>query len=161
MQVPSIEIVSGGQTGVDRAALDAAFELGVPCGGWCPRRRLAEDGRIPERYPLKELDVGAYAARTKQNVLDSDGTLIVFFDQMEGGTALTTRYCARYNKPCELIDGAEVLLQRAAERIQRFVTTRAIRVLNVAGPRASTEPRAYCYTYAVLTAFLRQFKIST
>ena len=76
------KIISGGQTGVDRAALDAALELGIEVGGWCPKGRLAEDGTVPDKYPLKEMDTNAYPARTEQNVIDSDGTLIIFWGKM-------------------------------------------------------------------------------
>src|SRR5947209_11260398 len=83
------KIVSGGQTGVDRAALDVALELGLPCGGWCPKGRRSEGGRIPERYPLRETTSAAYPARTRRNVLYSDGTLVLTNGPPTGGTALT------------------------------------------------------------------------
>jgi len=84
-----LRVVSGGQTGVDRGALDAALERGVPCGGWCPAGRLAEDGVIPARYPVTELRGAGYDERTRKNVEDSDGTLIVTFGRATGGTART------------------------------------------------------------------------
>mgnify|MGYP003793290687 CR=1 FL=1 len=83
------KIVSGGQTGVDRAALDVAMQLGIPVGGWCPRGRRAEDGRIPDSYPLREASSVNYAKRTELNVRDSDGTLILSGGPLTGGTALT------------------------------------------------------------------------
>src|SRR5947209_17179443 len=98
------KVVSGGQTGVDRAALDAALELGVPCGGWCPRGRRAEDGPIPERYPLRETSWDGYPQRTEWNVRDSDGTLILTRGEPDRGTALTARLANTQNKPCLVID---------------------------------------------------------
>jgi hypothetical protein len=86
-----VRIVSGGQSGVDRAALDAALALGVNAGGWCPEGRLAEDGVIPDIYPLKELPMAGYRQRTKKNVIDSDGTLIIYFGFPTGGTELDIR----------------------------------------------------------------------
>src|SRR5437870_10377236 len=94
------KIISGGQTGVDRAALDVALELGLPCGGWCPRGRRAEDGPIPERYPLQEMKSPAYPPRTARNVRDSDGTVILTRGQPDRGTALTIELAERYRKPC-------------------------------------------------------------
>ncbi len=87
--LPIAKIISGGQTGVDRAALDVAIELELPCGGWCPRGRLAEDGTVPDRYPLQETRSAEYAERTERNVIDSDGTLIIATRPLTGGTALT------------------------------------------------------------------------
>src|SRR6266851_4977853 len=94
------KIISGGQTGVDRAALDVALELGIPCGGWCPKGRRAEDGRIPKRYPLVETPTPAYPVRTEWNVRDSDGTLVLARGQASGGTALTIEFATDYGKPC-------------------------------------------------------------
>ena len=103
-QVQRLVILSGGQTGVDRGALDAALEVGVECGGWCPDGRTAEDGRIPDRYPLVELEGAGYAERTRRNVEDSDGTLILCVGAPVGGTALTLELCGVLSKPVCLID---------------------------------------------------------
>ncbi|MFQ5587063.1 MAG: putative molybdenum carrier protein, partial [Thermodesulfobacteriota bacterium] len=93
-------IVSGGQTGVDRAALDVALELGIRCGGWCPKGRLAEDGVIDSRYHLDETGSKSYSQRTEWNVRDSDGTLILTVEEPTGGTALTIRAAEELGKPC-------------------------------------------------------------
>ena len=94
-----IKIISGGQTGVDRGALDAALDANVDCGGWCPSGRLAEDGEIPEKYPLEELESRSYKDRTLKNVVDSDGTVIFYFGELEGGTKLTSLFCEQQGKP--------------------------------------------------------------
>ncbi|MEQ1827700.1 MAG: putative molybdenum carrier protein, partial [Pirellula sp.] len=141
------KIVSGGQTGVDRAALDAAFSLGIEHGGWCPKGRMAEDGTIPLRYQLQELDSPQYSDRTKRNVLDSDGTLILHVSPPQGGTLLTLNFALQNSKPC-----LKVRLGRAVstERIIQWIDRNKIRVLNIAGPRASKEPEAYQQAYEFL-----------
>ncbi len=149
-----IVLISGGQTGVDRAALDVALELGLPCGGWCPEGRLAEDGPIPERYPVRELPGADYPVRTLANVLQSDGTLLIYFEQFSGGTRLTLDLCLRFDKPFLLVDGEMVSEARAALVVRRFLKREGIEKLNVAGPRASKEPRAYPYTYRLLKTIL-------
>ncbi|NIO41939.1 MAG: hypothetical protein GTO41_18270, partial [Burkholderiales bacterium] len=101
-----MKVVTGGQTGVDRGALDAALELNIQCGGWCPEGRLAEDGPIPEIYPLQELAGGDYRDRTRKNVVDSDGSAIIYFGEIEGGTESTLDDCVQLAKPYQLIDGA-------------------------------------------------------
>jgi hypothetical protein len=142
--MPLSRIVSGGQTGVDRGALDAALEAGFPCGGWAPAGRLAEDGPISARYPLIEL-AGGYEKRTLRNVLDSDGTAIVHCGRLEGGTRQTLLYCREHGKPCELIDAALMSPEEAARKLLTFVSDNDIAVLNVAGPRATKWPGACDY----------------
>lgn len=134
-------IVSGGQTGVDRAALDLAIELGIPCGGWCPRGRRAEDGPLPTCYPLKETPSADYEQRTEWNVRDSDGTLILARGKLSGGTALTAGLARRLRKPCLVLD----LLKKGLDfrAAPRWIEEHAIRVLNVAGPRESLAPGIY------------------
>lgn len=149
----ALEIVSGGQTGVDRGALEAALATGVPCGGWCPRGREAEDGPIPERYPLRELD-GGYEQRTRRNVEDSDGTLIVYFGELEGGTEFTLDCCLRLRRPYHLVDATETSCWHAARRANGFVVGQGVRRLNVAGPRASRQPHAHAYTRRTLELLL-------
>lgn len=151
-------IVSGGQTGVDRGALDAALDAGFDCGGWCPRGRIAEDGEIPSRYRLVELAGTGYEKRTLKNVLDSDGTAILYFGVLEGGTLQTREYCVSHGKPVELVDATRATPGEAAARIGDFVARLGIAVLNVAGPRASKQPAAHDYartTIALVIAAAR------
>jgi hypothetical protein len=150
-----LTIVSGGQTGVDRAALDAALEAGAPCGGWCPEGRLAEDGPIPARYPLKELPFAAYEERTRQNIRDSDGTLIIHFGPMSGGTLYTYDHCLIFGRPVCLVNAAILPVEDAAFRARAFVIKHAIGQLNVAGPRASLCPQAYGYAHELVSTMLR------
>jgi hypothetical protein len=148
------KIISGGQTGVDRGALDAALEASFPCGGWCPRGRRAEDGVIAAHYPLLEVSGADYPQRTQRNVGDSDGTLILYLRALSGGTRLTAELCRRAHKPLRLIDAAQVGPVCAAHSVAEFVTREAIRVLNVAGPRASGWSGAQAYSCAVVGVFL-------
>jgi hypothetical protein len=146
-------IVSGGQTGADRGALDAALAAGFPCGGWCPEGRLAEDGVIPGRYPLRELAGGSYEDRTVANVRDSDATLIIHFGPITGGTRLTVEACEQLGRPCELVD-ASMTPAQAAERAAALVREQGVGVLNVAGPRESGAPGAREYAERVIAALL-------
>jgi len=132
-----MKIVSGGQTGVDRGALDAAIELGIPHGGWCPRGRLAEDGRIPGRYRLSETDSPEYPVRTERNVLDSDATLILYCGRLSGGTELTLRLAEKHEKPCLVVDLDDPPDFDAA---RRWLAETGPGTLNVAGPRESQSP---------------------
>ena len=152
--MPKIKIVSGGQTGVDRAALDVALASNIECGGWCPDGRKAEDGKIPPHYPVTELKDSGYTKRTLQNVIDSDGTVIIYFATLSGGTEKTLLFCLEQKKPYLLIDATELSDNRTAERIQDFVTDNAIKILNIAGPRASGEPLAYDYTLRAMNHYL-------
>lgn len=134
-------IVSGGQTGVDRAALDVALELGIPCGGWCPLGRRSEDGAIPARYPLEETPTANYEERTEWNVRDSDGTLVIYVGApaSDSGTAYTIRLTRKFRKPHMLVDptGASDLLFDA---VRQWIAAEHICILNVAGPRESSNP---------------------
>ena len=132
-----IKIVSGGQTGVDRGALDAAIALGISHGGWCPRGRLAEDGLIPRKYQLREHSSPEYRVRTEQNVVDSDGTLILYRGHLRGGTELTFRVAAKHGRPCHLVNLEE---SSDPKTVQGWLADGVIKVLNVAGPRESSEP---------------------
>ena len=148
-------IISGGQSGVDRGALDAALELGTPRGGWCPEQRRAEDGRIPDCYPLSELPGAGYAERTRRNVEDSDGTLILHHGLLSGGTQLTLEICRELGRPFLTLDAAAIAPEEGAVQTQAFVTAHGIRRLNVAGPRESHWPGAYSFAHAVVGALLR------
>jgi hypothetical protein len=151
-----VKIISGGQTGVDRAALDAALKHGIDCGGWCPAGRLDELGKIPDRYPLKELSEGGFTERTRQNVKDSDGTVIIYRGEMRGGTERTAKFCEDENRPYELIDGMTVSPENAAELIRNFVLNRNVATLNIAGPRQSEWPEGYGYVFGAMDLFLSE-----
>ena len=149
------KIVSGGQTGVDRAALDAAMQLGIPVGGWCPRGRRAEDGRIPDVYPLTETDASGYSDRTERNVRDSDGTLIVSGGPLTGGTALTRSVAMRLGKPVFVVD---LRNEPAPDVSDSWLAEHNIRTLNVAGPRESQQPGIYNRVTKFLTHLLNRSK---
>ena len=138
-----MKIISGGQTGADRAALDAAMELSIPHGGWLPRGRKAEDGTVPEQYHLQELASPKYQDRTRKNILESDGTLIVSFGRLTGGSALTEALAIRHDRPCLHLDMEHIAPDRAIAALEQWLDKFAISTLNVAGARASGEPRIY------------------
>jgi hypothetical protein len=123
-----LKVISGGQTGVDRGALDAALALQVECGGWCPEGRLAEDGIIPKRYPVMELANGGYPERTARNVADSDGTLVISNGKPIGGTRETVDRCIEMRKPYLVIDCARRSVQETIEGATEFVTNLSSRV---------------------------------
>ncbi len=150
-----MKIISGGQTGVDRAGLDAALESGIECGGWCPEGREAEDGVIPDKYPIKVLPGAGYQQRTKQNVLDSDGTIIIYFGSPTDGTELTITFCINEHKPYVLIDAEEISIEHAIQKILEFIKHKNI--INIAGPRASGEPEAYDYAFQVMMQVFTHF----
>lgn len=149
-------IISGGQTGVDLAALDTALAAGLPCSGWVPRGRFNEDGPIDPRYPVKETDSRKLALRTEWNVRDSDATLILSRGALSGGSALTQRLAKRYAKPCLHVDLAEVAPEDAVRCIARWLDDVDGAVLNVAGPRRSNDAKIYALAYRVIAALLAQ-----
>ena len=153
--VKALKIISGGQTGVDRAALDVALRHGIECDGWCPAGRLDEFGRIPDYYPIQELQGGGFTERTLQNVKDSDGTVVIYPGKLEGGTEQTVRFCIELKRPHELIDASQISTESAAKLIRDFVDKNKIDILNVAGPRQSEWPEGYAYASRVLSAFLK------
>jgi hypothetical protein len=144
------KIISGGQTGVDRAALDVGIKLHFPIGGWCPKGRKAEDGVLDEKYPLEELSSPLYSARTLKNVQESDGTLILCLGKLTGGTALTKKYAEQEKKPCLVID----LQNPSLEAVSKWVEENKIQVLNVAGPRESSRPKIYALAFAFIEMLL-------
>lgn len=145
-------IVSGGQTGVDRSALDVAIALAIEHGGWCPRGRLAEDGPIAKRYRLQETESADYPVRTERNVIDSTGTLILYRQRIFGGTQLTHRLARQHQRPCLLVDLDH---DPDAELVRRWIRDRDIDVLNVAGPRESSSPGIGRKSHSFLEQVLR------
>jgi hypothetical protein len=148
MPVTLCKLVTGGQTGVDRGALDAALARSFPCGGWCPEGRLTEAGSLAEYYPLTELPGGGYADRTKANVRDSDATLIMAPGALEGGSRLTRECCRHLGRPCLVIkfpadQNLPETVESALPQLQAFVSDAGARTLNIAGPRASEWHDAY------------------
>ncbi len=133
-------VISGGQTGVDRAALDVALKLGIPCGGWCPRGRRAEDGPLKEIYPLQETPSSGYTQRTQWNVRDSDGTVVLYKSSLSGGSALTVELAKEHNKPCLVIDLCE---DSSPEILLDWLKRHKIQTLNVAGTRESGSADIY------------------
>ena len=146
------KILSGGQTGVDRAALDVAIELGIPRGGWCPKGRRAEDGVIAKHYPLRETPSTDYRERTRRNVRDADGTLIVTADELRGGTALTRTLAEKLRKPCLVVDPTQ---RTSVRQTRAWLAAHGLRALNVAGPRESGQPGIYLRTRNFLRRLLR------
>jgi predicted Rossmann-fold nucleotide-binding protein len=144
------KIISGGQTGADRAALDFAIEHNIPYGGWVPKGRKTEDGALPDKYNLQEMSSTEYSARTEQNILDSDGTLIVFHGHLTGGSALTEFLTEKHHKPCLSINLNRKSLFESAEEMQQWLKDHDIKILNVAGPRASYDARIYQGTLDLL-----------
>lgn len=150
------KIVSGGQTGVDRGALDACLAKKFPCGGWCPETRQAEDGVLDEKYPLEPLKGAGYHQRTRQNVIDSDATVLIYYQeiQLKGGTELTLKTCIKQTKPYLLIDSSVIAVETASQMLVDFVNRHQIQILNFAGPRASGVPTIQHYTEQVVKKFI-------
>ena len=153
------KIISGGQTGADRAGLDFAIEVGLEHGGFVPRGRRAEDGRISENYHLTELSSISYAVRTKRNVREGDGTVVFRLDPiLTGGSALTFEYAGQVKKPRIHIhksatDYSEEGFLKELGRLKDFIESNQIAVLNVAGPRESNQPGVYAFALRMLKQY--------
>jgi hypothetical protein len=144
------KIISGGQTGVDRAALDAAIKLMIPHGGWIPRGRLTEDGPLSPEYQLKETGSTSYADRTEKNVLDADATLIISRGPLTGGSEYTRQIAVRHDRLWLHIDLNQIPAFQAAITINEWVEKKGIEILNVAGPRAGKDPKIYDDTLNII-----------
>ena len=152
--IPRLKIISGGQTGVDRAALDFALRRGIPHGGSVPAGRLAEDGVIPARYLLTEIN-GSYRQRTRQNVMDSDATLILTVGELEGGSLATFRFAEKLGKLRRVVYLDRGKIRVRAEDTLHWLAGGDIRVLNLAGPRESKCPGIYSQALEYLEIMLR------
>ena len=149
-----LRIVTGGQTGVDRAAMHVAFALGLPLGGWCPRGRRALDGPIDSAWPLQETPAATYAQRTRWNVLDSDATLLLAANRtLTGGTRLTRELADELGRDSRVVDPA----CDATEPIKLWIVEQGIRTLNIAGPRERRDGRVQPLAEAWLTELLAAF----
>lgn len=151
MPIPFQKIVSGGQTGADRAALDWAIAMGIEHSGWCPQGRRAEDGTISACYHLQETPSSDYAQRTDWNIRDTDATAIFSLSSMlSGGTLLTQQLAIQTRKPWIHIY-AGMGIQTAAAHLYDFVNQTPIKTLNLAGPRQSEEPAIGEFLTQVMT----------
>ena len=148
----TIKIYSGGQSGVDRAALDAAILLNINHGGWCPKGRQAEDGRIDSSYLLTETDSSDYRVRTQLNVRDSDATLILFTGILEGGTKYTYEYASKIEKPVLLFN---INIKPDLKNITDWILENKISVLNIAGPRESKNPGIYIKAKNIISELIK------
>ena len=147
-------IISGGQTGADQAALDVAIELSIPHGGWVPKGRRTERGPLPEKYRMKEMPTDSYPKRTEQNVIDSDGTLILSHGDLSEGSYYTRMMAAKHGKPWIHIDADKHSVEVAVQMIRTWISGNDIEVLNVAGPPASKDAQIYVTTKTLLKAVL-------
>ena len=150
------KIISGGQTGTDRAGLDAAISHGIPVGGHCPKGRKAEDGVIPSHYPLVETGSPNYAVRTYMNVRESDGTLVLNIGPLNGGTLATVEYAAKRRKPCLVVQLDPI--DRSFSEVADWMADNDIRTLNIAGPRESKAPGTYDHSLRFLNRLISLLK---
>ena len=153
-----MRFVSGGQTGIDRGMLDACLEKGFACGGWCPEGRLAEDGPIDEKYPLKVLSGAGYPERTRENVIDSDVTLVFFNGELSGGTKKSKTLARRLGKPYLMLDFGEIDLETAVDHTYSSIKELGLQKINFSGPRASNWPEAHELSYEFTLRLIERFR---
>lgn len=151
-----MKIISGGQTGADQAALDAAIEYGCPHGGWIPKGRKTEAGPLAGVYDMQEMASGDYRKRTERNVLDSDGTLIVSHGALSGGSLLTRVYAEKHNRPFLHIDCMVGNAEGQAAMAADWLAENRVHILNVAGPRLSGDPLIYKAVKDLVARLLRE-----
>lgn len=152
------KVISGGQTGADQGALDAALELKHPCGGWCPKGRKSEAGRIPDKYPVQEYKSSDYPARTEANVIDSCGTLIFSYGAPTGGTKLTVKLARKHNKQYFIFDLDQDAMNQDPDIIWEWGLDNDIYILNVAGPRESKNPGTQILVKTVMLMLIEHAK---
>jgi len=155
------KVISGGQTGADRAALDVAIRQGVPHAGWIPKGLKAEDGTVPDKYNLREMPTSSYPKRTEQNVLDSDGTLILTHGKLTGGSKLTQDCARKHGRPCLHINLIETPSSEIVSKIVNWILENNIEVLNIAGSRASKDPKIYEKTFKIVSCVYWSCKIKS
>lgn len=154
-RITPAQIISGGQTGADRGGLEAALELGIGHGGWCPKGRIAEDGVIPKRYKVHETESPRYDVRTKRNVREADGTVLFTVGRPTGGDALTLRDAKFVGKPALHLDLGKLTYGDAAKQLRAWSAKEKIVVLNVAGSRESVAPGLQLVVQGILIATYR------
>ncbi|HYK46775.1 MAG TPA: putative molybdenum carrier protein [Parafilimonas sp.] len=142
-----MKIISGGQTGVDRAALDVALELHIECGGFCPKGRKSEDGMIPEKYPLIETATEEYSERTRLNIKEADATFVLIDRQADKGALLTIELCKTHNK--KLME-ADLSGRVDDKQVVQWILNNKITILNIAGSRETSSPGIYEKAYRLL-----------
>ena len=153
------KIISGGQTGADRASLDVAIKKGIPHGGWIPKGRKTEDGTLPTKYNLSEMTSTSYPKRKEKNILDSDGTLIISHSKITGGSSLTRKLAKQHEKPWIHLDMNTLSIKEATEQLSRWIKGHDIQTLNVAGPRQSKDPDIHRKTSEVLEGCIENLMV--
>ncbi len=163
-QITCQKIISGGQTGVDRGALDACLVKKFPCGGWCPKGRLAEDGKFDQQYPLEETQESDYKTRTRKNIENSEGTLIISQKKLEGGTLLTFQIANKFNKPVFIVSEENIKETDIFFKIMYWLKRFSVSILNIAGPRKSEWEDGYKNSYyitSILISEIEKYKTGT
>jgi hypothetical protein len=148
------KIISGGQTGADQAALDAAIKHNIPHGGSIPKGRPTEDGVLPDKYHLEEMSTKSYPKRTEANVVDSDATVVFTHGNLRGGSLLTRKKALEHDKPTLLINLSKMSMDEAVDLLDSFIKENKIEILNVAGSRASKDPLIYEKTFEVMEKYI-------